>query len=86
VAKKKTPAKKSVRGKKPTARKVKSAAATDASRLDTSPLQEHIRKRIKELEGKYKKSRQADDGTLERLRVALDTLEDICWPSMTVPI
>ena len=84
MAKKKTPAKKSVRGKKSPARQVKSAA--DASRLDTSPLQEHIRKRIKELESRYKKSRQADDGTLERLRVALDTLEDICWPSMTVPI
>jgi hypothetical protein len=84
VAKKKTPAKKSVRGKKSTARKIKSAA--DTSRLDTGPLQEHIRKRIKDLEGKYKASRQADDGTLERLRVALDTLEDICWPSMTVPI
>jgi len=84
VAKKKTAAKKSVRGKKSPARKVKSAA--DTSRLDTGPLQEHIRKRIQDLEGKYKKSRQADDGTLERLRVALDTLEDICWPSMTVPI
>jgi hypothetical protein len=84
VAKKKAPAKKAARGKKAPARKVKATA--DTSRLDTGPLQEHIRKRIKDLEGQYKKSRTADDGTLERLRVALETLEDICWPSMTVPI
>lgn len=75
MAKKKASAKKPARGKKPSKK----------SRLDTAPLQEHIRKRIKELEGKATKARAGDD-TLERLRNALETLEDICHPSMTVPI
>ena len=84
MAKKKAPAKKAKGAKKKSARGYKSTA--DTSRLDTGPLQEHIRKRIKEIEGKAKGARAADEGTLERLRVALDTLEDICHPSMTVPI
>jgi hypothetical protein len=83
VAKKKTSAKKKSARKAPKRRTVK--ATPDTSRLDTGPLQEHIRKRIKELEGKATAAR-SDDDTVERLRQALETLEDICFPSMTVPI
>jgi len=84
VAKKKASAKKPARGTTPSKkRSIKSTA--DTSRLDTAPLQEHIRKRIKELEGKAAMA-QGEDDTLERLRNALETLEDICHPSMTVPI
>jgi hypothetical protein len=84
VAKKKSSPKKAARSKKaPKKRTVKSPA--DTSRLDTGPLQEHIRKRIKELEGKATMARSEDD-TVQRLRQALETLEDICYPSMTVPI
>jgi hypothetical protein len=78
-------AKKAASKKKSTKRSVKMGG--DTSRLDTGPLQEHIRKRIKELEGKRSKSaRVAEDDTLERLKNALETLEDICHPSMTIPI
>ena len=84
MAKKKTSPKKAARSRKaPKRRIVKSTA--DTSRLDTGPLQEHIRKRIKDLEGKATMARTEDD-TLQRLRQALETLEDICFPSMTVPI
>lgn len=84
MAKKKSSPKKAARSKKaPKKRTVKSSA--DTSRLDTGPLQEHIRKRIKELEGKATMAR-SDDDTVQRLRQALETLEDICFPSMTVPI
>jgi hypothetical protein len=88
LAKKRTAARKPVHAKKPRA-KARPKATADSSRLDTAPLQDHIRKRIKELEGKTARSkaaRQADDGTLERLRIALETLEDICEPTMTIPI
>ena len=88
MAKKKTVSRKPARAKGgATKRGVKSPS--DYSRLDTGPLQAHIRKRIKELEGTAAKSgakaRQADD-TLQRLRLALDTLQDICEPTMTLPI
>jgi hypothetical protein len=82
VAKKK-PSRKTARSRKSPKRPVKKSP--DASRLDTGPLQQHIRKRIEELEGKAAKAR-GEDETLERLRQALETLEDICFPSMTVPI
>ena len=88
MAKKRTAARKPVRAKK-TRAKARPKSTADSSRLDTAPLQEHIRKRIKELEGKTarpKAARQEDDGTLERLRIALETLEDICEPTMTIPI
>ena len=84
MAKKKSSAKKAARSKKASKKRtVKSTA--DTSRLDTGPLQEHIRKRIKDLEGKATMAR-SDDDTVQRLRQALETLEDICFPSMTVPI
>ena len=83
MAKKKLPAKKSTARKKASTRVIRPKG--DASRLDTAPLQEHIKKRIKEIEGTASKSRSSED-TLKRLQLALDTLEDICLPSMTVPI
>lgn len=88
MAKKRTTPRKPARAKKARP-KARPKSAADRSRLDTEPLQEHIRKRIKELEGKAARSkaaRQQDDGTLERLRIALETLEDICEPTMTIPI
>jgi hypothetical protein len=85
VAKKKKSASRKPAAKR--ARTRKSAKATaDTSRLDTGPLQEHIKKRIKELEGQAAKGARQDDGTLERLKMALETIEDICFPTMTVPI
>lgn len=89
MAKKKTASRKPARAKKRTKRTLPKSSA-DTSRLDTAPLQEHIRKRIKELEGKEAArsgvARQQEDDTLERLKMALETLEDICFPTMTVPI
>jgi hypothetical protein len=86
---KKRPASRKPAARKKTAAKKRPKPTADSSRLDTAPLQDHIRKRIKDLEGQAAKSagaRQEDDGTLERLRVALETLEDICEPTMTIPI
>jgi hypothetical protein len=91
-------AKKSVARKAAKKRKTtKSSARGDQSRLDLKPLQRHIRKRIKDLEsgrGKPKpmaaaagpRSAESDEETIERLRNALETLEDICFPSMAIPI
>ena len=87
MAKKRTVSRKPARAKGATKR---ARSTADYSRLDTAPLQEHIKKRIKELEDKGAAksgaaARQADD-TLKRLRLALDTLQDICEPTMTLPI
>ena len=86
MAKKKSASRKSAPVKKRTSR-ARPKSTADTSRLDTAPLQDHIKKRIKELEGKSagRAARQGDD-TLERLKMALETLEDICFPTMTVPI
>lgn len=85
MAKKRTTSRKPARAKK--ARLIpRPKPKGDSSRLDTKPLQDHIRKRIKEIEGKATAARQDDDGTLERLKIALETLEDICEPTMTIPI
>ena len=87
MAKKRTASRKPVRGKKrPAPKRVKASA--DSSRLDTAPLQAHIEKRIKELEDKSaaRTAAAGDEDTLQRLRVALETLRDICEPTMTVPI
>jgi hypothetical protein len=84
VAKKRTTSRKPARAKK--ARLIpRPKPKGDSSRLDTKPLQDHIRKRIKDIEGKAAGARQ-DDGTLERLQIALETLADICEPTMTIPI
>ena len=89
--------KKRVTSRKPT-RKAKRAKATasssraDRSRLDLEPLQRHIRRRIKQLQGGAKpaatRGRAAEPPTIriERLKNALETLESICHPSMDIPI
>jgi hypothetical protein len=87
-AKKRT-ARKTSRAKKTTRAAAPRKKRADASRLDTGPLQDHLRQRIKDLEGKRAGALAADAGgdrTLERLKEALSLLEDICHPSMTVPI
>ena len=64
----------------------------DKSRLDLGPLKDHIRRRIKELkeEGPHAAQLEAAGGspteTIERLQRALDTLADICFPAMDIPI
>jgi hypothetical protein len=94
VAKKRKATRKQARTKKasPKLGRIKKA---DASRLDTGPLQEHIRKRIKELGGTPRtaaaraasaEAPSSDSDTVERLQLALETLEAICFPSMTIPI
>ena len=88
MAKKRTASRKPARAKKKASRPRPKAG--DSSRLDTAPLQEHIRKRIEELEGKAAAraggARVQEDDTLDRLRIALETLQDICEPTMTIPI
>lgn len=89
MAKKRKAARKTSRAKKASARSPRPRKTADVSRLDTGPLQEHIRKRIKELEGKRSAAAAAspdDDLTLARLKEALEVIGDICHPSMTVPI
>lgn len=78
------------RAKKKTASKPRKKAAPrpklgDRSRLDTKPLQEHIRQRIKELKSAESPA-EGHEQRIARLQVALDTLMDICNPSMDIPI
>jgi hypothetical protein len=90
VAKKRVTSRKSVRKAKPKARAASSRG--DRSRLDLKPLQDHIRRRIKELEqGKAparaaRRVAESNEDTIARLRGALETLEDICHPAMDIPI
>ncbi len=88
--KKRSASKKTSRAKKAAKRSAKPRRRTaDVSRLDTGPLQDHIRKRIRDLESKRSAAAMTppdDDRTLARLKEALEVLEDICHPSMTVPI
>lgn len=84
--------------KRVTSRKAARKATTpssrgDRSRLDLAPLQKHIRRRIKELQsGKKPAAKRAaravesDEETIARLRNVLETLEDICHPTMDIPI
>lgn len=72
----------------------------DRSRLDLRPLHDHIRDRIKKLKKQKDKGQPAAgpaaagpgpmggsvDETIERLQAALDTLIDICHPTMDIPI
>jgi hypothetical protein len=79
------------RAKKKTASKPKPKAAprpraADRSRLDTKPLQEHIRQRIKELKSGEAPVDAGVEERIARLQVALDTLMDICSPTMDIPI
>ena len=90
MVKKRVAPRKSTRKAKPASKA--SSTRGDRSRLDLEPLQQHIRRRIKELEDgaqpKAAKARKAESGgeTIERLRNALETLEDICHPTMDIPI
>ena len=70
----------------------------DRSRLDLRPLHDHIRQRIKHLRKQKDKGQPGPaaagagpmdggvDETIERLQAALDTLIDICHPTMDIPI
>jgi hypothetical protein len=79
-AKKKTP---KAKPRKPTL----PPRAGDRSRLDTKPLQEHIRQRIKDLQSGAGAAREGTtEQTIARLQVALDTLMDMCHPTMDIPI
>jgi hypothetical protein len=86
VAKKRTSRK--AAGKSKTRRSATPPRRGDRSRLDLKPLQDHIRKRIKDLESAAPEMAGArqDDGTIERLKEALQTMEDICFPTMAIPI
>jgi hypothetical protein len=91
VVKKRT-ARKQVRKKK-AAKRTAASRGGDQSRLDLKPLHRHIRKRIKELESKRGAAPEAaiaamgePDDTIERLKNVLETLEDICHPTMAIPI
>jgi hypothetical protein len=71
---------------KPKAKPAPRPKIADRSRLDTKPLQEHIRQRIKELKSGEAAAAEGVDQRIQRLQVALDTLMDICNPSMDIPI
>lgn len=92
MVKKRVTPRKPTRKSKPAKSKASSSRG-DRSRLDLGPLQEHIRKRIKDLEYGAKpaatttaRAAESPDDTLERLKNALETLEDICHPTMDIPI
>ena len=93
--------KKRVTPKKSTAKRKPAAASRrgDRSRLDLRPLHDHIRDRIKKLKKQKGKGQPVAaaaagagpmggsvDDTIERLQAALDTLIDICHPTMDIPI
>jgi hypothetical protein len=83
VVKKKAKKKPAGKPRKPAPR----PRAADRSRLDTKPLQEHIRRRIKELQsGEAPAGAGSPEASIARLQAALDTLLDICHPSMDIPI
>jgi hypothetical protein len=93
VVKKRVASKKTARKK--TAKTSSTGTRGDGSRLDLKPLQRHIRKRIEELENRKRTGAgpmavsargESEDETIERLRNALETLEDICFPAMDIPI
>lgn len=87
MVKKRSTPKKSARKKS-----AKPRARGDQSRLDLKPLQRHIRKRIKELQSggaqpaAAARTDESSEETIARLTNALETLEDICHPTMAIPI
>jgi hypothetical protein len=84
--------------RKPAGKTKRKAAASrarggDQSRLDLKPLQKHIRRRIKELQSGSAtqplaagRTGESNEETIARLTSALETLEDICFPTMGIPI
>ena len=87
MAKKKASAKKPARGKKPA--KKRSLKLGSRHRLVWTPHRcrstfENA-SRSSRASGRRRPRTEADD-TLERFEDALETLEDICHPAMTVPI
>jgi hypothetical protein len=94
-AAKKSGAKKSAaKRRKPSGARKKPTAQADRSRLDLAPLQQHIRKRIDDLRKKgappmvttAARSGESPEETIVRLENALETLQDICFPTMDIPI
>jgi hypothetical protein len=86
VVKKKAAKKKSA-PKKKAAKKPRPRA--DRSRIDLRPLKGHIRQRIKDLEegaGAAAPAGADPHETAQRLRRVLETLAEICHPTMDVPI
>lgn len=84
MAKKKVSPKKKKAPSKPARKPARKLA--DRSRIDTKPLQEHIRKRIDALKQGATARTGTPDDTISRLQIALDTLREICYPAMDVPI
>jgi DNA invertase Pin-like site-specific DNA recombinase len=81
AAKKKSASKKGG-GKKPPRR-------ADRSRIDLNPLKDQIRRRIKDLEqggGKAVGTAGTPEETVKRLKDVLETLAEICHPTMDVAI
>jgi len=93
VVKKRTAPKKPAPKKKKTAKRAPATmAGGDQSRLDLKPLHRHIRKRIDDLKSAragaapLAAAAESPDDTVERLEAVLETLEDICHPTMAIPI
>ncbi len=93
MVKKRVAPKKAARKK--TSKKAETETRGDRSRLDLKPLQRHIRRRIKDLENRRAAGAgleaaatrgESAEETIERLQNALETLEDICFPAMDIPI
>jgi hypothetical protein len=93
VVKKRTAPKKPVRKKKAAKHAPGFRTRGDESRLDLKPLHRHIRKRIKDLKDARAgaaplaaAAAASPDDTIERLEDVLETLEEICHPTMAIPI
>ena len=92
MVKKRTAPKKPARKKKAAKRAPATTTRGDESRLDLKPLHRHISKRIKDIKdaragaAPLAAAAESPDDTVERLEAVLETLEDICHPTMAIPI
>ncbi len=74
------------------ARRATPPSGGDRSKIDLKPLKEQIRRRIADLKKEGPQAMAAStsglsaDETINRLERVLDTLAEICFPSMDVPI